>query len=145
MIFQNNISDCLAIRLFSSLICTQKLSRARRGQFAVGWARWRGQAGLTAAGNHCDFVPDKNSLFHTRKLSATLQLCDADEYGGGDLLLDMSVYEKDVNDNSEFNRMIRSKGSIVVFDSRMPHEVIPITHGTRYSLVKWVHGDTPLK
>ena len=94
--------------------------------------------------NHCDFDPNKDSLFHTRKLSATLQLCDPDEYGGGDLVIDMSVYENDANDNSEFNRMIRSKGSIVVFDSRIPHEVIPVTHGTRYSLVKWVHGDTPL-
>ena len=96
-------------------------------------------------GTHCDFDPSRNSVFHTRKLSATLQLCDGDEYGGGDLLIDMSAYEQDANDNSEFNRMIRSKGSIVVFDSRMPHQVIPVTHGTRYSLVKWVHGDTPLR
>ena len=39
----------------------------------------------------------------------------------------------------------KSKGSVIVFDSRMTHEVTPVTRGERYSLVKWFHGDEPLK
>ena len=35
-------------------------------------------------------------------------------------------------------------GTVIVFDSRLTHEVTPITKGERYSLVKWFHGDNPL-
>ena len=38
----------------------------------------------------------------------------------------------------------KGKGTVIVFDSRLTHEVTPITKGERYSLVKWFHGDKPL-
>ena len=34
----------------------------------------------------------------------------------------------------------REKGSIIVFDSRIPHRVTPITRGRRVSLVTWMMG-----
>ena len=39
----------------------------------------------------------------------------------------------------------RTKGSIIVFESKLIHEVTPVTSGTRYSLVKWVQGDKPFR
>ena len=39
----------------------------------------------------------------------------------------------------------KSKGSLIIFDSRMSHEITPVKSGVRYSLVKWYHGDKPLR
>ena len=72
-------------------------------------------------------------------MSLTVQLSDEDDYEGGDLIL---------NDNKEESRsykVSRGKGSVIVFDSRTLHQVTPVTKGVRYSLVKWYHGDEPLK
>ena len=96
-------------------------------------------------GLHRDFCPVKDHPSHTRKLSVTLQLSDSDEYEGGDLVIDMSAYDDDFTNRRKTHTMTRRKGSLIVFDSRAPHEVTPVTRGTRYSLVKWVHGDKPLR
>jgi PKHD-type hydroxylase len=85
---------------------------------------------------HMDFGPD---IHMTRKLSITVQLSDENDYEGGDLIF--------YNHPDEKQRVtsVRGKGSIIVFDSRVHHEVTPVTKGVRYSLVKWYHGDEPLK
>jgi len=75
----------------------------------------------------------------TRKLSLTVQLSDEDDYEGGDL-----VFIQDIAEYKEI-KAFRGKGSVIVFDSRVIHEVTPVTKGVRYSLVKWYHGDEPLK
>jgi PKHD-type hydroxylase len=62
-----------------------------------------------------------------RKLSFTIQLCDADVYDGGDVLLYDSF-----TDSVALNRSV---GSITFFPSYTIHEVTPVTIGTRYSLV----------
>jgi len=93
---------------------------------------------------HRDFSPCRGDSVHTRKLSLSLQLSDSNEYDGGDILMDMSAWSDEFGE-SGFKPMSRSKGSVIVFDSRTPHKVTPITRGTRYSLVKWYHGDTPLR
>jgi len=31
-------------------------------------------------------------------------------------------------------------GNAMVFDSRVPHRVFPVTEGTRYAVVAWAHG-----
>ena len=85
---------------------------------------------------HTDFNFHPESKSHTRKLSVSVQLSDEDSYDGGDLLLYFGG-EKYITP--------KSKGSVIVFDSRMTHEVTPVTRGERYSLVKWFHGDEPLK
>ncbi len=66
----------------------------------------------------------------------SVQLSDEKSYDGGDLIL---YY------GGKYYDTPRTKGTVIVFDSRLTHEVTPITRGERYSLVKWIHGDEPLK
>ena len=62
----------------------------------------------------------------TRKLSMTVNLND--DYEGGDLLLfdESSIEQK--------------TGNAIFFPSYLPHQVTPVTKGTRYSLVMWFLG-----
>jgi PKHD-type hydroxylase len=66
----------------------------------------------------------------TRKLSMSVQLCDDDEYSGGDLEV-CACPQLDPR---------RRCGTIIVFPSFLAHQVTPVTQGTRYSLVAWAHG-----
>ena len=69
-----------------------------------------------------------------RKLSFTLQLTNDDEYTGGDL-------EFADFDDSRYRFLVpKSRGTVIVFDSRTPHRVSPIKSGVRKSLVGWVVG-----
>lgn len=68
----------------------------------------------------------------TRKLSLSVQLCDGDEYAGGDLEL-CACPQLDPH---------RRRGTIIVFPSFLAHQVTPVTLGTRCSLVAWAHGPT---
>ena len=81
---------------------------------------------------HMDFGPD---IHMTRKLSITVQLSDENSYDGGDLIIYYS---------GEHYIAPKAKGTVIVFDSRLTHEVTPIIKGERHSLVKWFHGDKPL-
>ena len=87
--------------------------------------------------SHMDFVVYKETVPFTRKLSVTVQLSDPDSYKGGDLVID------NCDDGKPFT-CPRTRGTIIVFDSRWIHRVKPIKSRRRYSLVKWIHGDTPL-
>ena len=98
-----------------------QLSRYRVGQFY---------------NKHMDFNGDQETKSHTRKLSMSVQLSDENTYDGGDLI----IYY-----GGEQYIAPKVKGTVIVFDSRLTHEVTPITRGERYSLVKWIHGDEPLK
>jgi len=80
---------------------------------------------------HSDYGTSQNSEF-TRKLSASLLLTDPSEYEGGDLEF------LDYHGNNVFAP--KQRGSIIVFDSRVPHRVTPVTKGKRYSLVTWMYG-----
>lgn len=66
-----------------------------------------------------------------RKLSIVIQLSDPSEYEGGDLCL---------YNGKEPIIIEKRKGRIAFFPSYTLHEVTPVTKGTRYSLVAWVHG-----
>jgi len=70
-----------------------------------------------------------------RKLSFTIQLSDPDSYEGGDLVLH-SGHEI----GQEQRVQMREFGCLTVFPSWLLHEVTPVTHGTRRSLVGWVIG-----
>ena len=85
---------------------------------------------------HVDFNGDPDTKSHTRKLSMSVQLSEKNSYDGGDLI----IYY-----GGEQYIASKVKGTVIVFDSRLTHEVTPITKGERYSLVKWFHGDEPLK
>jgi PKHD-type hydroxylase len=80
--------------------------------------------------NHTD---DGFDTTYYRKLSFSLQLSSPDEYTGGDLL----VYRFKLDEPSVVHK---EKGLLAVFPSSTIHEVTPVTVGTRYSLVGWVHG-----
>lgn len=72
-----------------------------------------------------NFVPEN------RKLSLVVQLSSPDEYEGGDLCL---------YTGKEPTIVPKKKGRVVFFPSYTLHEVKPVTQGTRYTLVGWVHG-----
>lgn len=82
-------------------------------------------------GKHIDCSRGNLDPSTSRKLSVTLQLSDAADYEGGDLLL----HAADRPDIAP-----RKKGMLVLFPSYVLHEVTPVTAGTRYSLVTWAHG-----
>ena len=87
--------------------------------------------------DHMDYDGDPSTSAHTRKLSVTVQLSDPSTYTGGDLIIDHC-------ENGPFT-CPKDIGTVIVFDSRWFHKVTPVKSGFRYSLVKWVHGDTPLR
>jgi PKHD-type hydroxylase len=66
-----------------------------------------------------------------RKLTFVVQLSEPQDYEGGKLFL---YYNQEKHESpNEF-------GSIIIFPSRIAHEVTPITKGNRYSLVGWIVG-----
>lgn len=89
-------------------------------------------------GKHADYADNEGQILKTRKLSLSLQLSDENEYEGGELILYNHL-------KSDVIKACKSKGSLIIFDSRMAHEITPVKSGVRYSLVKWYHGDNPLK
>jgi PKHD-type hydroxylase len=66
----------------------------------------------------------------SRKLSVVLQLSTPSEYEGGTLQI-MSDNICDIK---------KQRGLLVCFPSYMPHQVTPISEGTRQSLVAWISG-----
>jgi PKHD-type hydroxylase len=75
---------------------------------------------------------DKSMFGKVRKLSISIQLSSSEDYEGGELALHIS---------NEPTIMGKELGKLIAFPSYTLHEVIPITKGTRYSLVCWVSGE----
>ena len=73
---------------------------------------------------HCDF----GGQFNTRKLSYSALLTD--EYSGGELKLFV---------DNDFV-VPKEKGQVVIFPSYLYHQVMPVSAGTRISLVTWASG-----
>jgi PKHD-type hydroxylase len=80
---------------------------------------------------HSDYGTSKDSR-HTRKLSASLLITDPSEYEGGDLEF--------IDYHGNTTQAPKSKGTMIIFDSRIPHRVTPVTKGKRISLVAWMLG-----
>ena len=73
-------------------------------------------------------------LNYERKISGVVFLDDPDSYEGGEL-------EIIVNGSPDRSIKIKpKKGEIAFFASWMPHRVLPVTKGTRRTLVFWVQG-----
>jgi hypothetical protein len=72
------------------------------------------------------------SVEQVRKLSVIVQLSDPDEYEGGNVEI--------IDESGNPYIVPRTRGTVVVFDSRSKHKVHPITKGLRKSLVAWVIG-----
>jgi len=69
---------------------------------------------------------------YMRKLSFSLQLSSPDEYSGGELQF--------LSDDNISYFAPKSRGSLIVFDSRLRHRVRKVKSGCRKSLVGWVEG-----
>lgn len=81
---------------------------------------------------HCDYGSMDNEDFSTRKLSATLLISDPSEYEGGEFEI--------IDYSGAALTLPKLKGTIIIFDSRAPHRVAPVTSGRRISLVCWMRG-----
>lgn len=71
-----------------------------------------------------------------RKLTVLAQLSDPADYDGGEF--EMLYGLPTVQAPPE-------RGAVVMFPSYTIHQVLPVTRGTRYSLVAWVVGETPFR
>lgn len=102
---------------------------------------WHNDAGLAchykpqAVGNRVDglandFVNENIEL--VRKLSFVLQLSDPDDYEGGNLQL--------LDEGGKSYFAPRKRGTVILFDSRTQHRVLPVKSGLRKSIVGWVVG-----
>lgn len=79
-------------------------------------------------------ILNDNANFDTeyiRKLSFSLQLTDETTYEGGNFQL---------MDGKSTYFAPRKRGTLVVFDSRAMHRVLPVTKGIRKSIVGWTLG-----
>ena len=80
---------------------------------------------------HCDYgIAPKRGM--SRKLSMSIQLTPPEEYQGGEL---------QIVDYANHTLMIPGDmGTVIVFDSKLPHKVWPVVWGQRISLVGWANG-----
>jgi len=76
---------------------------------------------------------DRSMSMSVRKLSISIQLTNPEEYEGGELKL----YD---GDDDEAIVMDKTQGTLILFPSYVLHEVMPVTKGTRNSLVTWITG-----
>lgn len=74
-----------------------------------------------------------NNTTENRKLSFVLQLSNPSDYEGGDLIIHNAQNPTTIK---------KGAGVIAFFPSYILHEVTPVTKGTRYTLVGWIHGPT---
>ena len=61
-----------------------------------------------------------------------MQLSDADDYEGGNVQM--------MDEGGTSYIAPRTRGTIVLFDSRTQHRVLPVTKGVRKSIVGWTVG-----
>ena len=77
---------------------------------------------------HLDIGNGDNS---TRKISISVALNRDDDYEGGELCM-FTRGETSIK---------LTQGLIAAFPSFLPHRVRPVTKGTRWALVCWIHGE----
>lgn len=77
----------------------------------------------------------------SRRVSLVLLLNDAAElpqadcYGGGEL-----VFHPRYGSSDSPSRHALPAGSLIAFRAETTHEVLPVTHGRRYSIASWFHA-----
>lgn len=69
---------------------------------------------------HTDFEVDNGV---ERQWIMTIQLSSHEDYEGGELIIDGNIAPKD-------------KGSVIIYDGRLEHEVTKVTKGVRYSITE---------
>jgi PKHD-type hydroxylase len=95
---------------------------------------------------HCDTGPHHSGM-EQRILSLVVQLFDPNTYEGGEFEIaehaeyDLSKAMWGQAPNRDTVRSISApQGSVTVFPSFIQHRVLPVTKGTRKSLVGWCDG-----
>lgn len=102
---------------------------------------WHNDAGLAnqykpvSVGNRAqglaqDYLNEKVEM--VRKLSFVVQLSDPDDYEGGNLQL--------LDESGQNYVAPRQRGTVILFDSRTQHRVLPVKSGLRKSIVGWTVG-----
>ncbi len=89
-----------------------------------------------ATGGHYDWHEDNSAIMRgpmDRKLSFVLQLSDPRDYDGG-------AFELAKTADPLPPGAYAKQGDALLFRSSLRHRVTPVTRGTRYSLVTWIHG-----
>lgn len=100
--------------------------RYRPGDFFV--AHQDGNTGLVSLGS--DVLRRVSvSIFLNRQSDTS----ESDSYGGGSLIF------SDWRLDRKFE-LAGEAGTLVAFRSEITHEVVPVTHGERYSIVSWYGG-----
>ena len=80
---------------------------------------------------HSDYgISERPGLI--RKLSMSIQLTPPEEYHGGELSV--------VDYGNLTHNIPTDLGTVIVFDSKLPHKVWPVVWGQRISLVGWANG-----
>jgi len=74
-----------------------------------------------------------------RKISCSLQLNNPDEYTGGELVL-TNIKSKDEDNIPDIHDTSLNKGDLLLFPSFIPHSVLAIGSGVRYSATAWIEG-----
>ena len=77
---------------------------------------------------HYDYHVDITNAVSPRKLSLVVQLTDDKDYEGGDFEM------------FNIGKVPRERGTLIFFPSFIVHRVLPVTKGTRHSLVAWIAG-----
>ncbi len=94
--------------------------------------RYGGEA--NSFGNHIDNamrpLPDGSDYLRT-DVSATLFLAEADEYDGGELVIE---------DTFGTHGVKPAAGSMVVYDASSVHQVTPVTRGQRLACFMWMQS-----
>ena len=83
---------------------------------------------------HFDWHVDMSTAVSTRKLGFTIQLSNPKDYEGGEL----QFYD---GSKTRLEPELKEKGTLIVFPSFAWHRILPITKGTRYAVVGWIHGN----
>ena len=86
----------------------------------------------TDVDDHYTTHTDSHPSITPRKLTMSIQLSTAESYTGGE----MEVYAS----GSEFCKMKKDRGEGILFPSFLPHRVMPLKSGERFSLVAWILG-----
>ena len=73
---------------------------------------------------------DSGGEYNYRVKSVSIQL--SDDYEGGDMFIWGSSVEVPFD---------KTLGNTIIFNSELPHQVLPIKSGVRYALVFWLSGE----
>lgn len=85
--------------------------------------------------NKIDTFKNQNDKYHNDGCDVTIITYLNDDFEGG---------EFEYVTNSKKHHIIPSKNLTIIMDKTVPHRVLPVVNGTRYSLITWFNKKTNL-